>query len=97
LKEQNCLPPQIYSGTNKLNPFRAILASTMPRKSSVMKSEENCRSMPELQYFERVRQASTETGDKFTHRAIISSIGVLQITEKHNNGKATSRASIIAS
>ena len=39
--------------------------------------------------------ASTETGDKFTHR-IISSIGVLQIKEKHSNGKTTSHAIVIA-
>lgn len=40
--------------------------------------------------------ASTETGDKFTHRMIISSIGVLQIKEKHSNGKTTSHAIVIS-
>jgi len=35
------------------------------------------------------KNISTETRDKFTHRLIISSIRVLQIKEKHNNGKNT--------
>ena len=43
----------------------------------------------------RAEHSSTETGGRFTHR-ITSSIGVLQIKEKHDNGKTASDESVTA-
>jgi len=64
----------------------------------VTQRDEECRKLPHEAGVAILRGAvhiSTETEDKFTHR-IISSIGVLQIKEKHNNGKTTSHASFTA-
>ena len=43
----------------------------------------------------RAEHASTETGGRFTH-TIICSISVLQIKEKHNNGKKASGLNVTA-
>ena len=51
-----------------------------------MKSEE---TLPNEARVAILGRASTETEGRFTHR-ITSSIGVLQIKEKHGNGKTAS-------
>jgi len=60
-----------------------------------MKSKEHRRTKPELQNSEE-QNSPQQKPEVSSLTVIISSIGVLQIREKHNNGKTTSRDSVAA-